>query len=81
MASFDCVVSFKKSPASKMPRIELERFSVLHETYEDFINYVIADVKKAYPKACELEFTQPEYTPPLYSDIECAPNYWGQAGY
>ena len=61
MASFSCVVSFKKSPSSKMPRIIWTRQSVMHDNYESFIEYVTKNVKEAYPKACDLQFTQPEY--------------------
>lgn len=81
MVSFSCVVSFKKSPFSKASRIIWERHSVMHDRYESFLEYVISDVKNGYPKACDLQFTQPEYQKCEYSNIECAPNYWGQAGY
>ena len=81
MASFSCVVSFKKSPSSKMARIMWTRHSVMHDNYGSFIEYVTKNVKEAYPKACDLQFTQPEYKKYDNSAIECSPDFWGMAGY
>ena len=44
-----------------MHRIMWTRYSVMHDNYESFIEYVTKNVKEAYPKACDLQFTQPEY--------------------
>ena len=64
-----------------MPRIMWTRYSVMHDNYESFVEYVTKNIKEAYPKACDLQFTQPEYEKHDNSAIECSPDFWGMAGY